>query len=61
MNDLEKKFIAECKEDCNIIACRFPLPNLIPVKTIGHGIDAVWVYILEKTWFYDISCNVDIS
>ncbi|CAG9814886.1 unnamed protein product [Phaedon cochleariae] len=44
MNDLEKKLLKECKGDCNIIACRFPLPNLVPKKTIGHGIDTVWVY-----------------
>ncbi|XP_028137218.1 ATP synthase subunit C lysine N-methyltransferase isoform X1 [Diabrotica virgifera virgifera] len=47
MNDLEKKFIKECKSSCKIIACRFPLPNLTPIKTIGHGIDTVWVYGLK--------------
>lgn len=44
MADLEKKLIKECHFDCNIVACRFPLPNLKPIKTIGSGIDTVWVY-----------------
>ncbi|CAG9830982.1 unnamed protein product [Diabrotica balteata] len=47
MNDLEKKFIKECNSNCKIIACRFPLPNLTPIKTIGYGIDTVWVYSLK--------------
>ncbi|ENN73238.1 ATP synthase subunit C lysine N-methyltransferase isoform X1 [Dendroctonus ponderosae] len=44
MNELEKKFLRECKPECNVLACRFPLPNMTPIKTIGHGIDTVWVY-----------------
>ncbi|KAF7286614.1 hypothetical protein GWI33_004652 [Rhynchophorus ferrugineus] len=48
MNDLEKKIIKECKPKCNILACRFPLPNMVPFKTIGHGIDTVWVYEIKK-------------
>ncbi|XP_057671110.1 ATP synthase subunit C lysine N-methyltransferase [Diorhabda carinulata] len=54
MNDLEKKFLRECKLDCNIVACRFPLPNVKPIKTVGHGIDTVWVYNLTK-----LNLNVD--
>ncbi|XP_050300131.1 ATP synthase subunit C lysine N-methyltransferase [Anthonomus grandis grandis] len=49
MADLEKKFIKECKPECNVIACRFPLPNLTPIKTIGHGIDTVWIYNVKET------------
>ncbi|KAF2882828.1 hypothetical protein ILUMI_23340 [Ignelater luminosus] len=48
MNDLEKKILVECKDDCNIIACRFPLPTLQPQSIIGHGIDTVWVYNISK-------------
>ncbi|KAJ8981872.1 hypothetical protein NQ317_008219 [Molorchus minor] len=44
MSDLQKKFQTECKPGCNIIACRYPLPSMSPYKTIGHGIDKVWVY-----------------
>ncbi|CAD6212880.1 GSCOCG00011068001-RA-CDS [Cotesia congregata] len=44
MQEIESKFIAELKKDCTIVVCRFPLPNLVPVKTIGHGVDRVWVY-----------------
>ncbi|XP_066251519.1 ATP synthase subunit C lysine N-methyltransferase [Euwallacea similis] len=49
MSDLEKKFLQECKSDCSILACRFPLPNLTPSKTIGHGIDTVWVYQMKAS------------
>ncbi|XP_074041749.1 ATP synthase subunit C lysine N-methyltransferase [Leptinotarsa decemlineata] len=48
MNDLEKKFQSECKENCYIIACRFPLPNWTPIRTLGHGIDKVWIYDRKK-------------
>lgn len=44
MQEIESKFITELKKDCTIVVCRFPLPNLVPVKTIGHGVDRVWVY-----------------
>ncbi|KAG5877950.1 hypothetical protein JTB14_001180 [Gonioctena quinquepunctata] len=44
MDNLEKKFLSECKPECCIIACRFPLPNRTPIKTIGQGVDTVWVY-----------------
>lgn len=49
MADLEKKFETECRNGCNIIACRFPLPNKTPCKTIGQGIDTVWFYKIDKT------------
>lgn len=44
MSDLERKLSVECKRGCNIIACRFPLPNTKPLKTIGSGVDTVWIY-----------------
>ena len=44
MNNLEDKFNKEISKDSCIIACRFPLPNWIPHKTIGHGVDTVWIY-----------------
>ncbi|XP_066144685.1 ATP synthase subunit C lysine N-methyltransferase [Euwallacea fornicatus] len=47
MTDLENKFLQECKSDCRILACRFPMPNLTPTKTIGHGIDTVWIYEIK--------------
>lgn len=49
MSELEEKFQKECKQGCNIIACRFPLPNMTPVRKIGHGIDTVWVYEFNKS------------
>nr|CAI5844422.1 unnamed protein product [Callosobruchus analis] len=49
MGDLEKKILKECKSGCNIIACRFPLPNMVPSKIVGHGIDTVWVYDCKKS------------
>jgi hypothetical protein len=44
MGDLEVKFDSQCKNGCNVVACRFPLPNKRPTRTIGHGIDTVWIY-----------------
>lgn len=49
MPELEIKIQKECKPGCSIIACRFPLPNMTPAKTIGNGIDAVWVYDIKKS------------
>ncbi|XP_011693233.1 PREDICTED: protein FAM173B [Wasmannia auropunctata] len=44
MEDIEKKLNSELGKDSLVIACRFPLPNTLPVTTIGHGVDTVWVY-----------------
>ncbi|XP_034947107.1 ATP synthase subunit C lysine N-methyltransferase [Chelonus insularis] len=44
MEKIENKFIKELKNDCRIVVCRFPLPNLTPVKIVGSGIDTVWIY-----------------
>lgn len=44
MSQLELKIQKECKLGCNIVACRFPLPNMTPIKIMGHGIDTVWIY-----------------
>ncbi|KAL1501233.1 hypothetical protein ABEB36_006597 [Hypothenemus hampei] len=49
MTDLEAKFLKECKANCNVLACRYPLPNLTPTQTIGNGIDTVWVYEIKKS------------
>lgn len=48
MTDLEKKLLREANKDAKIIACRFPLPNLEPIRVIGGGIDTVWLYSLKK-------------
>lgn len=47
MSDLEQKFLKECKSSVNIVACRFPLPNLQPIYTVGSGIDTVWYYKIK--------------
>ncbi|KAK6617453.1 hypothetical protein RUM43_014462 [Polyplax serrata] len=44
MTELELKFLKELKPNTVIVACRFPLKKLKPVKTIGKGIDTVWIY-----------------
>lgn len=44
MSEIEEKFLAQLKSDCNIVVCRFPLPNMTPIKTIGCGVDTVWIY-----------------
>ncbi|XP_026754907.2 ATP synthase subunit C lysine N-methyltransferase [Galleria mellonella] len=48
MKDFEKKVLEETSNGTVIIACRFPLPNMKPIETIGHGIDTVWKYVVKK-------------
>lgn len=48
MTDLEKKLLSEANKDVKIIACRFPLPNVQPIRIVGDGIDRVWLYTLKK-------------
>lgn len=48
MNDLEKKLLSEANKEAKIVACRFPLPNLKPIRVVGDGIDTVWLYTLKK-------------
>ncbi|XP_014245623.1 protein FAM173B isoform X1 [Cimex lectularius] len=47
MADIEEKFSKELLNS-NVVACRFPLPNREPIKTIGSGIDTVWLYEFKK-------------
>lgn len=47
MKDLETKLIAEAPSS-KVIACRFPLPNLVPLKTIDEGVNTVWFYDLSQ-------------
>ncbi|KAH8268656.1 hypothetical protein KR026_011279 [Drosophila bipectinata] len=48
MQDLEHKLIAECPHDAQIIACRFPLPNMEHAKIIEDGVNTVWFYKMDK-------------
>jgi len=45
MPELEKKMGRELGEDVAVAACRFPLPTWQPERTIGEGIDTVWLYV----------------
>ncbi|XP_075152505.1 ATP synthase subunit C lysine N-methyltransferase [Haematobia irritans] len=47
MKDLEAKLIAEVPNS-KVIACRFPLPTLEPLKVIDEGVNSVWFYDLSK-------------
>lgn len=47
MKDLETKLIAEAPNS-KVIACRFPLPNLEPLKSIDDGVNTVWFYDLSN-------------
>lgn len=49
MKDVEIKFIKELQEDSVIITCRFPLPTISEIKTIGEGVDMVWIYKISKS------------
>ena len=44
MPRLEQKFSENISTEAQVVACRFPLPNWQPQKTIGQGVDTVWVY-----------------
>ena len=44
MTELECKLEHDLKSNGVLIACRFPLPNWVPVLIEGEGIDRVWVY-----------------
>lgn len=48
MKDFERKLLKEANEDTVVVACRFPLPNLRPIETIGHGVDTVWKYEIKR-------------
>jgi hypothetical protein len=48
MEKLEEKFEKEL-ENTTVIACRFPLKNRKPVKTLSDGdVDSVWVYEFKR-------------
>lgn len=44
MEELEFKLEKEVEAGTHIVACRFPLPTLKPIATIGSGLDTVWLY-----------------
>lgn len=48
MKDFETKLIQELREGSVIVVCRFPLPNMTPIETIGHGVDTVWKYVIKR-------------
>ncbi|XP_039752438.1 ATP synthase subunit C lysine N-methyltransferase [Pararge aegeria] len=48
MKDFEKKILLEVKDGTVVVACRFPLPNMIPIETIGHGVDTIWKYVVKR-------------
>ncbi|XP_063832859.1 ATP synthase subunit C lysine N-methyltransferase [Ostrinia nubilalis] len=49
MEEFEKKLLQEANNETVIVACRFPLPNMTPTETIGHGVDTVWKYVIKST------------
>lgn len=44
MTPLEEKLSQELGRGACVVACRFPLPTLVPQFVEGSGIDTVWVY-----------------
>ena len=44
MPKLQEKLDVELKDDAQVLACRFPLPDWIPVEVIEEGMDSVWLY-----------------
>lgn len=48
MKEFEKKLLEEANTGTVVVACRFPLPNMMPLETIGDGVDTVWKYEIKK-------------
>lgn len=48
MQEFENKLLCETSNDTVIVVCRFPLPNMVPIETIGHGVDTVWKYVVRR-------------
>lgn len=48
MKEFEDKLLKEAANGTVIVACRFPLPNMIPIETIGYGVDTVWKYVVKR-------------
>ncbi len=48
MKDLQEKLASELVPEARILVCRFPLPQLQPIATVGTGMDRVWVYRAEQ-------------
>lgn len=48
MSEFESKLLAETENGTVVVACRFPLPNMTPAETIGHGVDTVWKYEIKR-------------
>lgn len=44
MDQLELKLACELPSAAQVVACRFPFPTWVPERTVGEGIDTVWVY-----------------
>ncbi|KFM78425.1 Protein FAM173B, partial [Stegodyphus mimosarum] len=44
MPQLEEKLAKELNQNGCVIACRYPLPNWKVTKSVGKGIDKVWLY-----------------
>lgn len=44
MEQLEQKLASELPSGAVVVACRFPLPNWVPERTAGEGINMVWLY-----------------
>jgi len=44
MAPLGEKLKKELASNSEIIACRFPLPDWTPLKSVGAGVDTTWLY-----------------
>lgn len=49
MGDLKGKLVDEMVPGSRLVVCRFPLPDMVPDKTVGTGIDSVWIYNLDRS------------
>ncbi|KAJ8033551.1 Protein N-lysine methyltransferase FAM173B [Holothuria leucospilota] len=50
MGTLGQKMEKELKKGSCIAACRFPVPEWYPVRTVGEGVDTVWLYQVPQSY-----------
>lgn len=49
MGTLGQKMEKELKMGSCVAACRFPVPEWYPVRTVGEGVDTVWLYQVPQS------------
>ncbi|XP_071836095.1 ATP synthase subunit C lysine N-methyltransferase-like [Apostichopus japonicus] len=61
METLGGKMEKELKDGCLVAACRFPVPDWTPTRTIGEGIDTVWLYQMPQSLTPELNKDESVS